>query len=143
MIVVGLDPGIVTGVAVYHDGQLHDLYDVTPADSLAMVEDMTFDLLVFEDSRQQSHVWNVAGLSKPAAIKVARDIGRIDMQCSMLEFQCLQAKRAFRAISPEHKGAKLGATSFNCRTGWTRRSNQHQRDAAMAAYPFRYYRGAA
>ena len=40
-------------------------------------------------------------------------------------------------ISPKGKGAKVNAERFEQVTGWTGASNEHTRDAAMVAYPYR------
>jgi hypothetical protein len=37
-------------------------------------------------------------------------------------------------ISPKHKGRKLDAETFNKLTGWQKKSNQHERDAAMCVF---------
>ena len=44
------------------------------------------------------------------------------------------------SISPLGKGHKMAADQFERITGWSKPSNQHERDAAMVAWP---YRGAA
>ena len=43
-------------------------------------------------------------------------------------------------ISPKSKGAKTKEADFIAATGWQGRSNEHTRDAAMVAWPYRSVR---
>ena len=43
-------------------------------------------------------------------------------------------------ISPKGKGRKVDADRFHAITGWSARCNQHERDAAMVAWPFRNHK---
>ena len=40
-------------------------------------------------------------------------------------------------VSPKGKGQKINGQSFASLTGWSGTSNQHERDAAMVAWPYR------
>jgi hypothetical protein len=48
-------------------------------------------------------------------------------------------KISAHGISPKHKGRKLDAETFNKLTGWQKKSNQHERDAAMVFYASNLY----
>ena len=92
--------------------------------------------VVFEDSRLQSHTWTKVP-SRAAAAKMARNVGQIDAWCNLIVAICAKHGITAHGISPQAKGAKLTAEQFERATGWTMASNQHSRDAAMCAYPYR------
>ena len=137
-IIIGLDPGASTGCAIYRAGQLAHLQTIEPHEIDSYITDSGAARVVFENSRLQSKVWTPA--RGAAALKVARNIGEIDAWCKLITALCERQGIAAHGISPKGKGAKLTAEQFAVVTGWAGRSNQHERDAAMTAWP---YRGAA
>ena len=137
-IIIGLDPGVNTGVAIYEAGALIKLMTITPWRIPEVLIGQSVSRVIFEDSRLQSHVWIKA--KGAAGLKVARNIGEVDAWCKLIVATCETIGIPAHGISPKGKGAKLSAATFTASTGWTGKSNEHQRDAAMVAYP---YRGAA
>ena len=93
--------------------------------------------VIYEDSRLQSHVWAGAAKSKAAAVKIGRNVGEVDAWCKLIVAVCAQLDIPAHGISPKGKGAKVGAADFERITGWTDSSNEHTRDAAMVAWPYR------
>ena len=138
MIVIGIDPGVNMGWAIYKDGELVGLKTIEPFcfdNHLGLyVGEPLF--LAFEDSRLQSHVW-LPSQSKGIAANIARKIGMVDAWCYMIERICERYDIAYMRISPKAKGEKLNAKDFNRITRWNGKSNQHERDAAMVAWMFR------
>jgi hypothetical protein len=136
--VVGIDPGVSTGFAVYDDGKLVSLETIEPHRIEWHLSQFQFDPLfvAFEDSRLQSNVW-LPSQSKGVASNIARKVGMVDAWCYLIERVCEEADIAYMRISPKAKGEKLNAESFNRITGWTGKSNQHERDGAMVAWQFR------
>ena len=135
-VIMGVDPGSNTGVAIYRDGALFDLLTIEPfqlAETIAIVSPVR---VVFEDSRLQSHTWS-RKLSAAAQLKVARDVGQIDAWCRLITATCERLGIPAHGVSPKNKGAKLDAEQFKALTGWTGRSNQHERDGADLAWQFR------
>ena len=152
--VIGIDPGQHCGVAVFVGGALQRLYTVAPHELLgrlrlrleeamrAPVSDKKPRawplLVVFEDSRLQSHVWTADGRSKGAgAMKIARNLGQVDGICAQLEAWCVDNNVPYCPVSPKGKGSKMDAAAFKHLTGCHRRLNQHERDAALLAWPYR------
>jgi len=133
-IIVGLDPGASTGVATFSNGALIALQTCQPHQIRDAINGA--DRVVFEDSRLTSFMFTTVK-SRAAALKMARNVGEIDAWCRLIVQICEEHGIPAHGISPQNKGAKLSATEFNRFTGWTGKSNQHERDAAMVAYPYR------
>ena len=136
MLILGIDPGANTGVAHIVGGELTKLQTIAPHEIERMLREAAPDRVVFEDSRLQSHIWTKAdGIAKVA--KVARNVGEIDAWCRLITAVCGELGIPAHGISPKSKGAKMGAEAFERLTGWAKRSNEHERDAAMVAWPYR------
>lgn len=144
MVILGIDPGKQTGIAMYVDGQLKDLVALSPERAIYYILDFGVDMVVFEDSRMQSTMFrrtaaNGRPLGAAAQLKIARDVGGIDAQCRELVAKCEESRVKVIGLSPKQKGAKLNHAQFVLKTGWAGgKSNQHERDAAMVAWPFRH-----
>lgn len=137
-VVLGIDPGSSTGLAIFRDGKLAELRTVEPACIEAQIVAIKPSRVVFEDSRLQSHTWATAkAMSRAAAVKIARNVGQIDAWCSLVTAICAKHSIPAHGISPKAKGSKTTAEQFERLTGWTMASNQHVRDAAMCAWAYR------
>ena len=135
-LILGIDPGSNTGLATYIGGKLVHLDTIAPVEIAARIELARPTRVVFEDSRLLSYTWTTIK-SRPAALKMARNVGEVDAWCKLIVAVCEQFSIQAHGISPKGKGAKVGAAEFERITGWTARSNEHERDAAMVAWPFR------
>jgi len=139
MRLIGIDPGQNTGIAIYEDGALVSLRTITPLQLHMTMLDLTVGItcrVVFEDSRLQSVVFR-RGLNAASTLKVARNIGEVDGICRLIVAECERLGVPAHGISPKAKGAKLNAEQFQELTGWDKRSNQHERDAAVVAWLYR------
>lgn len=135
-IVLGIDPGTHTGVAVIQDGKLTHLMTINPIDIAATMAQWSADRVVFEDSRLTTHMFTTN--KNPAVAKsMARKVGQVDMVCGLIVEACERLKIPAHGISPKGKGAKLDAAQFRALTGWQGSSNEHQRDACQVAWPYR------
>ena len=135
-IVLGIDPGISTGLAHYSSGKLVKLETVNPFQLVTAILAANADLVVYEDSRRQSHVWAAHG-NIDQKMKIARNVGQVDAWCWLIEEACKQYSIKCSGVSPKGKGHKLSGPAFDDMTGWGGQSNQHTRDAAMCAWPYR------
>lgn len=134
--IIGIDPGVNTGLAFISNGMLIDLAAIHPLDIVENLKDFSPARVVFEDSRLTSPVWG-RGTSAAARIKIARNVGQVDMVCGLIVTACERLGIPAHGISPKGKGAKLNAAQFKEVTGWTGKSNQHERDACMVAWTYR------
>lgn len=139
--VLGMDPGKHTGLAWIVDGHLQALEEIAPAQILQTLQGRAPTLVIFEDSRKARKTWTGQG-SAAARAKMARNVGEIDAWCVLIETLCASLGIACFGLAPSAKaggahGAKIDTSTFSRLTGWTGRSNQHQRDTAMIAWSFR------
>jgi hypothetical protein len=140
MRILGIDPGSNTGCAHFDDGQLHKLATIAPVDVPTMLANVRPHLVVFEDSRLQSHMW-MKSKNYATSVKMARNLGQVDAWCSLIVAVCDQLGITAYGMSPKAKGAKVSAEAFESITRWTKKSNQHERDSAMVAWPHRNWKG--
>lgn len=139
--ILGIDPGKQSGLAIVVSSELLSLETLNPQEILEAIE--TYGKLVppeglvvvCEDSRLQPIFSR--GTNARAAGRIARSVGMIDGQCRDIEDACKRLGISFFGISPKGKGKKLNSEQVNKLTGWIGRSNQHERDAAMVAWPYR------
>ena len=136
---IGIDPGGKTGIAFYQNGKIEYLITYPPAKTLQLISeaaDRENLLVIFEDSRKQPIFSR--GTNARAAGRIARNVGMIDGQCRDIEDMCGRLNIPVIGVSPKRKGKKLTSKQFNELTGWTEKSNQHERDAGTVAWPYRY-----
>ena len=135
--VIGVDPGVVTGVAIFRGGRLDQFITTDHADALLLVRVQRPELVVLEDSRE-GPLYARDGVSGRAMSRIARSVGEIDQRCREIEDLCKREGIEIICVSPRGKGRKLNAAEFAALTGWTGRTNQHVRDAVMVAWPYRH-----
>ena len=133
--ILGIDAGTNNGVATFVDGQLVQLDTYTPLGLVDYIRHHKPQRIIYEDSRLQSHVWS-RGVNSAAMQKISRNVGTVDAVCKLIVEVCAEVGCMAHGISPKDKGAKLDAKAFSRVTGWTSRSNQHERDAAMVAWHY-------
>lgn len=134
--ILGLDPGVQTGIAVLVGGTLTFLDTCHPLDIQKHLIAHRPDRVVFEDSRLTSHLFTT-NKKQAVAKSMARKVGQVDMVCGMIVEACDRLAIPAHGISPKGKGAKLNAAQFKAVTGWEGSSNQHERDSCMVAWSYR------
>jgi hypothetical protein len=135
-IIMGIDPGSRTGIAIYTGGALVALETIEPLEIAERIKEIAPARVVFEDSRLSSYLWT-RGKILPASLKMARNVGEVDAWCKLIVAACERLGIPAHGISPKGKGEKVKADSFSLTTGWSTRCNEHERDAAMVAWPYR------
>jgi hypothetical protein len=142
-LILGIDPGASTGVATFIDGDLVQLDTITPGKIERTIRDAMPTRVVFEDSRLETRAWNArTKAAYGAALATARSLGQVDAWCRLITEVCGELGIPAHGISPTAKGAKVQADRFAIITGWKGSSNEHTRDAAMVAWPYRSARNA-
>lgn len=136
MILLGIDPGVTTGVATWSTEERRLL----SVDSMGIVKAMDFALVgapimadsrggllvVWEDCRQH-RVFGAAQRNTAAL----QGVGSVKRDCGIWEEFLQHHAIAYITRQPRRTRTKLTAEQFQAATGWTERSNNHGRDAAM------------
>ena len=135
-VILGIDPGMNTGIAVFNGGLLEALHTILPHQIENFIRSCSPGRLVFEDSRLISHIYTT-NQKRAVALNMARKVGQVDAWCNLITLICSDLKVPAHGISPLAKGAKLKAPAFARLTGWVERSNEHERDAATVAWKYR------
>ena len=134
LIRVGIDPGVKTGISSY-DVKFKKLLS---CDTVGIV--VAMDVVVglyyddnltievwFEDARQRKWFGN-SGREK------LQGAGSIKRDCSIWQEFCKSHEIPYRMIPPAHISTKLKQKVFSKVTGWTGRTSEHARDAAMIVF---------
>lgn len=131
--IVGIDPGVTTGLALWEPGpkRLDEVSSMGIVEAMLRVQRIqqagTLLMVVYEDARLRTYF----GAKGREALQGA---GSIKRDCSVWAEWLAHLGCAYKAVSPRAKGRKLDAGQFERLTGWTARTNEHARDAAMLIF---------
>lgn len=130
---IGIDPGVTTGLAV-HDRTTRRLVLVESMTILqamdrvrSLVDSGAVHMAVYEDARLRT--W--FGAKGREALQGA---GSIKRDCVIWSEFLGGLGIAFKAVKPQAGGTKWSAAQFAKLTGWSGRTNEHARDAAMLVF---------
>lgn len=132
MIYIGIDPGTHTGMAIWdsREGKFLSLETLPIHQAITKVmlwkDRVGHDLqVVFEDARQRT--W----FGKGDVSAKLQGAGSVKRDCSIWEDFCTDYGISFRAVPPVKGATKVTPTYFKMISGWTDRTSEHSRDAAM------------
>lgn len=136
-IVIGIDPGTITGIAVW-DVEKKKLLQVTSLPIHRAFEDVMFwwvesmgDILVrWEDARKRK--WY--GKNSTAKVQGA---GSIKRDCRIWEAFFEDYKIENEPLDPKDLMTKVDDATFRKITKWTKRTNEHARDAALMVFKYK------
>lgn len=130
--VIGIDPGVQTGIAVWDkDGKqfsivcsvkIHEAMEVVKS-----IADMNDVVVRIEDARKRKWFGNAGREQLQGAGSIKRD-------CGIWESFLTDNKINFELVAPKNNKTKLTAISFNRMTGWNKQTNEHARDAGMLVF---------
>lgn len=134
MIYIGIDPGTHTGLAVWNGSVLVECTTLPIHKAMKFVtsyrdkcaarqEELA---VVLEDARQRT--WFGRDRNSTAKLQGA---GSIKRDCSIWEDFLTDEGIEFRAVPPVKGGTKLDADYFRELSGWTGKTSNHARDAAI------------
>ena len=135
MIVVGIDPGLHTGLAVWDTvtRQFDDIVTVGIVAAMDYLNDLSqkrgIGLVVFEDARQRKWIPRERDIAQMKGR--AMGAGSVKRDCAIWEEWCKRRNIQFVATRPRTGMTKLTDAYFRGLTGYDRRTNNHGRDAAM------------
>lgn len=130
MIVIGIDPGATTGVAIWDTDtqRLREVASMPIHTALWLVDGESragvLKMVIFEDARLR--IWfGKAGREK------LQGAGSIKRDCQIWADFLLGEGIPHKAVKPAAGATKWTAERFAKVTGWTKRTNEHARDAAL------------
>lgn len=138
MIVVGIDPGMHTGLAVWDTShrQFLDIRCSGIVDAMRYLaelrENRQIGLLVFEDARKRKWIPREKNLSEFRGR--AMGAGSVKRDCSIWEEWCRTFAIPFVSPPPRAGMTKWTEEYFRKVTGYSRRTNEHGRDAALLVF---------
>lgn len=140
-ILIGIDTGVHTGFAVAFDhgegGVLQKVQSLSITQAMQCVleyedeHDLKDIMLYIEDARKRT--WFTGGREK------AQGVGSVKRDAQIWEDWCKEQGINFKLIHPAANATKKKVEDFTRMTGWTGRTNEHGRDAAMLVFK-RYWK---
>ena len=138
MTVIGIDPGMHTGLAVW-DTTSRQFLDIRCSGIVAAMDYLDdlasnkgIGLVVFEDARQRTWIPREKDIRQLKGR--AMGAGSVKRDCSIWEDWCSARGIQFIASRPKTGMTKLTDAYFRGITGYDRRTNEHGRDAAMLVF---------
>lgn len=139
--IIGVDTGTKTGLAVW-DGNTRKLLEVTSLPIHAALEKVknlaafySFRnygvTVVFEDARLRKWYGRQTAEKDRARLQGA---GSVKRDSAIWEDALKDWGIDYRKVAPKNNLTKLSDEAFRRLTGWTQRTNEHGRDAAMLVF---------
>ena len=138
MLVIGIDPGLNTGLAVWDTSsrQFLEIRCSGIVDAMDYLDRLRAEkgigLVVFEDARQRTWIPRERDLAQMKGR--AMGAGSVKRDCSIWEEWCKARQVQYIASRPKNGMTKLTDAYFRGITGYDRRTNEHGRDAAMLVF---------
>lgn len=135
-ILIGIDTGVNTGYAVAMDhgngGELHEVECLSITKAMQSIQEIKAIhgkdnlKLYIEDARKRT--WFKGGREK------AQGVGSVKRDAQIWEDWCIEQEFNYSMVHPKANATKTKADLFKKITGWTGRTNEHARDAAMLVF---------
>lgn len=127
MTVIGIDPGVKTGLAKTEGNEI-DWTDTVRIwelfDYMAHPYGPNPNVMyVIEDARKRS-----------GGFASAQGAGWVKTLCGQIELFCKEHGLKYKMIAPIRNGTKLNAKMIKQITGYDQKTNEHERDAIMIAW---------
>lgn len=127
---IGIDPGVTTGLAVW-DVNARDLVALHSLDVAQAFEQVR----VAKMGGRLAHVWVEDARKRTwfgvKGVEALQGAGSIKRESAIWESVLQLLGVDYTMVSPQAKGSKLDAEQFRRLSGWSSRTSQHARDAAM------------
>lgn len=139
MIILGIDPGTVTGYAAWNtvEHRLHDVDSGTILETMRAVELWACKnpgalLVIFEDARKRKWFGRMDREQRDHGAGVREGVGSVKRDCAIWEEFLTRLGIPFEMRYPH--STKMKAEPFARLTGWPRKTNEHSRDAGMIVF---------
>ena len=130
-IVVGIDPGVKTGFAVWNIENQEFMHLKTLSIIQAIHELKPFIYCLREIRVEDARLRTWFGKSGREKLQ---GVGSVKRDCAIWQEFCEYHKIPFLAIKPESGSTKWTSEYFKRVTGWTGRTSVHARDAGVLVY---------
>lgn len=138
-IVIGIDPGVTTGIAEW-DRTEQRFVTVGSAGILEAMDSVaqahkagTLHAVVFEDARLRTWFGTSDARQERSGAGIREGVGSVKRDCQIWADFLGRLGVPFKSVKPSKGGTKWPAEKFALLTGWTGRTNEHGRDAAVLA----------
>jgi len=140
-IVIGIDPDLVkSGVAVVNNGEIITLDALNLFELFEFIkEHKHLAHFVVEDVEHDQATYYRKGANGKVMQRISQNVGQVKAIGRVLGEYLVGCDAQFTLIKPLRgsiKKAKKDAEYFNKLTGWTGRSNEDKRDAALLALSY-------
>ena len=138
MLIIGIDPDTdKSGVAVVVDGKIVDLMTSSLIEFRVLIPEWVrmgahFALESIEETKPTFN----RGVNTKANTRISQNVGAVKQQAKNIRLELEHYGAQYTLIKPltgTAKTCKKNAEFFNKYTGWHKKSNADQRDAAMLA----------
>jgi hypothetical protein len=131
---IGIDPGKTTGFAVYDiEDDILTLRDTTFWEVFELIyvypKSEIYEITV--EVPNSKTVWHSTGANQKTAARTGVNVGSVLREAELLAEGLERYGYNVRRVHPR---GKVDAKKFNAFTGFTKRSNQHQRDAGLMCF---------
>lgn len=140
MIHIGIDPGVSTGYAAWDaaERKLAEVQTLKIHKAIAFVLELHYTGLLhsvtFEDARLRTWFGKMDREQAKYGAAVREGAGSVKRDCSIWADFLGDHGIAYKAIKPQAGATKWKADHFARVTGWTGRTSEHARDAALLVF---------
>lgn len=139
MLLIGIDPGVTTGLAVW-DTERGAFYRITSGPAIHAEINVGIWAgegpihVYIEDARLRTWFGSADQRQARSGAGVREGVGSVKRDCQRWQEFCEYHKIPHTLLHPQAGRSKLSAEQFKKLTGWDERTNEHARDAAMLVY---------
>lgn len=133
-VMIGIDTGTNTGFAVAFSGCLKTVETLAIHQAMEKVRELAGEIRAsggrvrVEDARKRK--WIPHGRGR----EVLQGVGSVKRDAGIWEDFLRDLGVPFELVAPQQNKTKLSAVQFRNITGWTGKTNEHGRDAAMLVF---------
>lgn len=129
MIYIGIDPGVNTGLCLMESNTIYILKTCGIVEALFNVSawKITHDITIIIEDARLRRGFKVGN-------ERAQGAGSIKRDCSIWEEFCNKESIQLIKVPPQNTRTKLSPEAFAKITGYTKRTSNHARDAAMLVW---------
>jgi hypothetical protein len=137
MLLIGIDPGVNTGLAVWckTERKLVDVRTLTIVEAMDLVREHVeagrVELVRFEDARKRKWFGGMDARQAKHGAGVREGVGSVKRDCGIWEEFLEHCGAPWAAMPPAKGGTKLAEPVWRQLTKWSGRTSEHARDAAM------------